>query len=66
MDREGIIEQLINDDIEEMMSAARDDNFEVIAYTLELGFKGYVNYTDEELATELAEHATMKEYLNGN
>lgn len=63
MTRDEMIEHLVDDDINEILDAARDSNFEVIAYTLELGFKGYVNYTDEELAGEIAEREAMAEYM---
>jgi hypothetical protein len=59
MNREQMIELLVNQDIEEMLSAALDDNYEVIAYTLELGFKGYTNYTDAELVAEITERESM-------
>ena len=66
MDREAIIEQLVNDDIESIKEDMLTNDWTVVAANLELGFRGYVNYTDEELAAEVAEHATMKEYRNGN
>ena len=54
--REKAIQELVDNDID---SIIRDYNemgdASVIAFILEEGFKGYTNYTDEALMTELQE-----------
>ena len=49
--RENAIETLINDDLNTM----RSDEEWIISSILEAGFKGYRNYTDDELRRELVE-----------
>ena len=49
--RENAIDALIDDDIDTMK---RDDNW-ILSGILLGGFKGYANFTDEELEKELVE-----------
>lgn len=54
--RENAIETLVNDDINSFMHMREECGDEsVLAQILYSGFKGYQNYTDEELETELVE-----------
>ena len=51
--REKAIECLVDDDLNTILTY-NDDNW-ILSEILIKGFKGYVNYTDEELETELVE-----------
>ena len=54
--RDNAIETLVNDDINSFMHMREECGDEsVLAQILYSGFKGYQNYTDEELETELVE-----------
>lgn len=53
-DRELAIQELVNNDINMIFSFKEQYNDEeYIASILEFGFKGYTEYTDEELMVEL-------------
>jgi len=54
--RDNAIDTLINDDIDSIFTMKGEFNDEsMIAEMLYSGFKGYQEYTDEELETELVE-----------
>jgi hypothetical protein len=54
--RDNAIETLVSDDINSFMHMREECGDEsVLAQILYSGFKGYQNYTDEELETELVE-----------
>jgi hypothetical protein len=54
--RDNAIETLVYDDIDSFFSQMNHNNdASVMAQMLYSGFKGYQNYTDEELETELRE-----------
>jgi hypothetical protein len=54
--RDNAIETLVDDDINSIFSMKGEFNDEsLIAEMLYSGFKGYQNYTDEELEVELRE-----------
>ena len=54
--RDNAIDTLINDDIDSIFTMKGEFNDEsMIAEMLYSGFKGYQEYTDEELETELRE-----------
>ena len=54
--RDNAIETLVDDDINSFMTMREVCGDEsVLAQRLYSGFKGYQNYTDEELETELVE-----------
>ena len=56
IDREKIIEQLIDDDIDSILCSYNNmGDLSVLAFILDSGFKGYRNYTDEQLMRELEE-----------
>lgn len=66
MDREAIIEQLVDGDIENIKADMLDNDWTVVAWYLEFGFRGYNDYTDLELAAEVAERKAMKEIIEGD
>ena len=51
IDRDKIIDRLIDDDYDTVMSGGNDYLYGLL-YS---GFKGYQNYTDEQLITEINE-----------
>jgi len=54
--RDNAIDTLVNDDLNSFMHMREECGDEsVLAQMLYSGFKGYQNYTDEELETELIE-----------
>ena len=54
--RELAIQELVDDDINRIIRDYNEMNdASVLAYILEEGFKGYINYTDEKLMQELEE-----------
>ena len=55
-DREAAIEQLANDDFEFIMNGS---GAELLDSYLNYGFKGYREYTNEELVAELQQRAEM-------
>jgi hypothetical protein len=58
MDRDEIIEYLIDSDFKYIMEC--DGGPELLDSYLGLGFKGYRNFTDEELAAEYAQRKEME------
>ena len=55
-DREKAIQELVDDDIDTIIKSYNEmDDCSTIAFILESGFKGYRNYTDEQLMNELIE-----------
>jgi hypothetical protein len=55
-DRELAINELVNNDIDTIIKDYNEMNdLSVLAYVLDSGFKGYRNYTDEQLMQELME-----------
>ena len=61
MTREHIIQQLVDGDIEQIKVDMLNEDWTVVAWNLEFGFRGYNDYTDLELATEVAERKAMAE-----
>jgi hypothetical protein len=55
MNREQMIEWLIDDDLGLIQRGAPHDDFEYVAGILREGFKGYQRYTDEELRQDILE-----------
>ena len=54
--RELAIQELVDNDINSIIRDYNEMNdASVLAYILEEGFKGYINYTDEKLMQELKE-----------
>ena len=55
-DREKAIQELVDNDIDTITKSYNEMNdCSTMAFILEAGFKGYRNYTDEELMNELME-----------
>lgn len=52
---------LVDNDFDYIMQT--DNGLELLRDYLALGFKGYMNFTDEELAAEIRERQQMKEML---
>lgn len=65
MDREEMVEFLIDSDIDYIMADAAQDDCSLLAAYLDTGFKGYSNFTDEELVAEIKEREFLKEMLEG-
>ena len=65
MDREEMVESLIDSDIDYIMADAAQDDYSLLAAYLDTGFKGYSNFTDEELVAEIKEREFLKEMLGG-
>ena len=54
--REKAIQELVDNDIDSIIRDYNEMNdLSVLAYILDDGFKGYRNYTDEQLMQELTE-----------
>jgi hypothetical protein len=54
--REKAIQDLVDNDIDTIIRDYNEmDDCQVLAYILDSGFKGYRNYTDEQLMQELIE-----------
>ena len=53
--REEMIAMLIDNDIDTIMADASQNDMSLLASILYSGFKGYENYTDEKLVTEMNE-----------
>jgi hypothetical protein len=60
-DRDGAEQFLVDEDFDYIMQT--DNGLELLRDYLLLGFKGYANFTDEELVLEVNERKAMKEYL---
>ena len=55
-DREKAIDELVDNDIDSIIKDYNEMNdLSVLAFILDDGFKGYRNYTDDQLITELNE-----------
>lgn len=61
MTRDEKIEFLTDDDFDYIMQT--DNGLELLRDYLALGFKGYMNFTDEELDAEIRERKQMKEMV---
>jgi hypothetical protein len=53
--RQEAINKLVDDDIDSFITGNRDGDDSYAAALLEFGHKGYADYTNEELASELRE-----------
>ena len=60
MTRDEMEQHLVDDDFEYIMQT--DSGLELLRDYLAIGFKGYMNFTDEELVAEIKERNEMKEY----
>lgn len=59
-----MIEMLIDDDLNTIFTMKGEENDEsLIAQMLYSGFKGYENYTEEELITEMNERELWNEWF---
>jgi hypothetical protein len=62
--RDSMIEMLIDDDLNTIFTMKGEENDEsLIAQMLYSGFKGYENYTEEELITEMNERELWNEWF---
>jgi hypothetical protein len=66
MDREEMVQLLVDSDIDYIMEDAAQDDFSMLAAYLETGFKGYANFSYMELVAEVSEREYMKEWLQNN
>ena len=56
IDREKIIEKLVDDDIDSILCSYNNmGDLSTLAFILESGFKGYRNYDDQQLIREVLE-----------
>ena len=56
VDRDLLITQLVDDDINRIITDYNEmGDCSVLAFILESGFKGYINYSDEQLVKECLE-----------
>ena len=63
--RELAIQELVDNDINSIIRDYNEMNdASVLAYILEEGFKGYINYTDEKLMQELLERGLTAKLHN--
>ena len=60
MHRDEMVDFLIDEDIDFIMKEAANDVFELLASYLGSGFKGYGNFTDEELETEVKQREEIR------
>ena len=60
MNREEMIQELINDDMNGVASMSMNENDNLIRDMLLEGRKGYNNYTDEELQEEYKRYLDMQ------
>ena len=65
MDREEMVQLLVDSDIDYIMEDAKSDDYSLLAAYLDTGFKGYNNFSDEELVAEIKEREFLKEMENG-
>jgi hypothetical protein len=61
MTREEKEDFLVDDDFDYIMQT--DNGLELLRDYLSQGFKGYMNFTDEELDAEIRERKQMKEMM---
>ena len=66
MNRDQMIERLIDNDIDLIRQGATHSDFEYVAGVLRDGCAGYRNYTDEELLNETLERFPMSAYNTYN
>lgn len=59
MTKNEMIEMLVDDDINDWHD--RDDQADYLSYLLRRGFKGYDDYTEEELRNELFDRELIEE-----
>lgn len=65
--RDTMIDMLIDDDLNTIFTMKGEENDEsLIAQMLYSGFKGYENYTDEQLVKEMNERNLWNEWFKGN
>ena len=63
--RELAIQELVDNDINSIIRDYNEMNdASVLAYILEEGFKGYINYTDQKLMQELLERGLTAKLHN--
>lgn len=60
MTRDEMIDYLTDSDFKYIMEG---DGLELLNSYLEFGFKGYANFTDEELAAEVKERKAIEEMV---
>jgi hypothetical protein len=60
-DRDEAEQFLVDEDFDYIMQT--DNGLELLRDYLLLGFKGYANFTDAELVSEVKERKAMKDYL---
>ena len=58
-----MIEVLIDNDIDTIMADAGQNDMSLLAQMLHSGFKGYENYTEEELVQEMNERDLWNEWF---
>jgi len=61
--RHEMIEMLVDNDIDSIMADANQNDLSVLAEILCIGFKGYENYTDEQLVQEMNERELWNEWF---
>ena len=60
--RQDAIDKLVDDDIDSFITGHQDGDDSYAASLLEYGHKGYADYTNEELASELCERFDFNPY----
>lgn len=58
-----MIEMLVDNDIDTIMADANQNDMSLLAQMLYSGFKGYENYTEEELVEEMNERDLWNEWF---
>ena len=61
--RREMIEMLVDNDIDSIMADANQNDLSVLAEILYTGFKGYENYTEEQLVQEMNERDLWNEWF---
>jgi len=62
--RQEAINKLVDDDIDSFITGHQDGDDSYAAALLEFGHKGYADYTNEELASELKERFEFPLFLD--
>ena len=62
--RQEAINKLVDDDIDSFITGHQDGDDSYAAALLEFGHKGYADYTNEELASELQERFEFPLFLD--
>jgi hypothetical protein len=62
--RQDAINKLVDDDIDSFITGHQDGDDSYAAALLEFGHKGYADYTNEELASELQERFEFPLFLD--